>query len=349
MKDLKKRGLLVAIALILLIGMAIVFTYAWYTRITSVSALDFHLARWDFNANYQTQEILVNVYEYTHVYDNPDDDVDLAAPGTAGTINVRLGADEADVDIEYMIMLDKSTLSEEFQKRLYFYYRDENDNRIEFDGFNNGLPGTIDAHSSAIASFEWEWIYDYDEYLGINDKKQKKAVDILKPIHETELGSMFTADEFVTLYNERAAALTGSSAFSFEEYYNAAADVNADLYRLIDGLGAPKRTLFFKVMDNPDLEVGSSASDPLATLAGGSFTVEGDTYSSPENFLQQYLLGELHYASFREYYQAYETEFKLYDKFDTQVGANPLYYATEMAAKIYILGAQIQPELVSRS
>lgn len=347
MKDIKKRGLLVITALVLLIGMAVFFTYAWYTRISSIAALDFHLAHWDFNANFHTSSILVNVYEYTHIYSSAN--LELAAPGTAGTVTVRLGADDTETDVEYIMTVDTSTLSPDFQKRLYFFYYDSNNERVDFDSAEDGLSGTIEAHSSAITSFHWEWIYSLDEYLERTDPKRAKAFEILNPIYETELGPMFTADQVITLYNERSSAITDSSAFKFETYYNdVETNSSATLYGLIDALTPAQKILFFKVMDDPDRAPGED-NDPLAALASDvPFTIKETEYGSALDFINRYK-NEAGLSTYQHFFELYQIESDAWDDFDTKVGDNPDYYKSEMAAEIYVFGAQIKPELIASS
>jgi len=184
------------ISVVLLLGIGIYITYAWYTRITGVSAIDFTAARWDFNANYQADSIKVNVFEYESVYGG-----NIAAPGTAGTVNLKLGAEESDVDVEYILMVDHETMSDEFQKRIFFYYTDENGEQVEFEYGVNGLSGVIAARSSSIVEFNWEWVYDYDGYLEKLDKEKFVAASgILRVLYDSPIGTFTTIDEFKELY-----------------------------------------------------------------------------------------------------------------------------------------------------
>lgn len=140
----------------LLVAVLIYATTAWFTKMVSVTGMEFSVAQWDFAANQTVDDMIINVYEYATLNDN------LAAPGTAGYIPMTLSATHSDTDVEYYVTVDKSTMSEEFQNRIYFYYLDSNGTRHEFMDDGNDMTGIIPHGTSISITIYWEWIYELE-------------------------------------------------------------------------------------------------------------------------------------------------------------------------------------------
>lgn len=224
MKDIKKRGLLMLVAIIVLAGIIIASSLAWYTKMVSIQSISFKLARWDFNANYQVDDLFVNVNEYTSIghidpvtgrQTNAEIDVHsqrYAAPGTAGTVSLLLSAENSNTDVHYSIKLDKSTMSTEFQKRIFFYYpakktggtidqygKPETNGGYEwelfrYDTVQSGPEGSIPFGQSVTMNLKWEWVYDYDEYLKKTDEFQYTVAQILRAIYDSNVGRIVSDD-----------------------------------------------------------------------------------------------------------------------------------------------------------
>ena len=165
MKVLAEKSILLIISIILLVLVIVMLTYAWFTRMTSVTDLQFDVARWDFSANYLEDDISLNVYRYTEV-DNENGT--LVAPGTSGEIPILLSAENSDTDIEYTIHVDKSYMSEEFQERLYFYEDEEMTKMIVYNVTPKGdevsnVTGEIKAGGTKLVKVYWKWIYEFDD------------------------------------------------------------------------------------------------------------------------------------------------------------------------------------------
>ncbi len=165
-----------SLALILVLTSCIYITLAWYTKMVSVAGLEFKTAEWDFTANYAVSDIYIDVYQYSTITDTPDR---LAAPGTKGYIPIKLGAYQSDTDIEFSLLIDRLSMSENFQKRIFFYYCTdasgkissvETDNRVYLHGSptdpipttSNQVPldGTIKRQSNTDVMVFWEWVYE---------------------------------------------------------------------------------------------------------------------------------------------------------------------------------------------
>ncbi len=173
LKQLFVKMVLLGITVIILLAATIMFTVAWYTKMVSVSGLEFKTAEWDFTANYAVDDIAVNVYEYTSIRSDPEP---MAAPGTKGYIPIKLSAWQSDTDITFTLLLDRTSMSEEFQRRIFFYYYvDEEGNilttetgtKVYLDGSPENpeleqvpMVGNIEHGSSTVIMIFWEWLYE---------------------------------------------------------------------------------------------------------------------------------------------------------------------------------------------
>lgn len=165
--DIRKKGILLLVSLLLLASAAIYMAFAWYTKMTSVSELSFDTAMWDFNANYNVSDFTINVFSYPR----KDDSGQLittgkSAPGTSGWIPVKLSAAKSDIDVEYALWIDKSTMSSEFQERIFFYSdaaMTQKLGEMDASGDTNILSGTIPKGSEINLTLYWRWVYDYEE------------------------------------------------------------------------------------------------------------------------------------------------------------------------------------------
>lgn len=154
MKPVLKKGAMLGLSLLLLTAAAIYLTTAWYTKMVSVSGVEFKAAQWDFTANHTVDDMVINVYEYASLNEK------LAAPGTAGWIPITLGATESDTDINFQISVDKSSMSEEFQARISFYYKNAAGERQELGSAEQFLSGVIPHGGQTTANIYWEWLYE---------------------------------------------------------------------------------------------------------------------------------------------------------------------------------------------
>ncbi len=165
---------LLGTTVVILLAATVMFTVAWYTKMVSVSGLEFKTAEWDFTANYAVDDIAVNVYEYSTI--RYDEENPLAAPGTKGYIPIKLSAWQSDTDITFTLLLDRSSMSAEFQKRIFFYYYvDAEGNLLNTETgtkvYLHGSPenpsqaqetmvGTVKHGSYTDVMIFWEWLYE---------------------------------------------------------------------------------------------------------------------------------------------------------------------------------------------
>jgi len=140
----------------LLVSVLIYATTAWFTKMVSVSGMEFSVAQWDFAANQTLDDMIINVYEYASMNGH------LAAPGTAGYIPILLSATHSDTDVEYYVTVDDSSMSQEFRDRIYFYYIDSGGVQHVFENDGNDMTGVITRGTSTTITIYWEWIYELE-------------------------------------------------------------------------------------------------------------------------------------------------------------------------------------------
>jgi hypothetical protein len=153
MKPLRRKLVMLILSFLLLAAAVIYATNAWYTKMVSVADMEFEVARWDFAANQQLDDMVLNIYEYSTLHDQ------LVAPGTAGYIPIQLTALESDTDVNYYITVDKSPMSEEFKKRIRIYYKDGTGEH-DFHNDGNDLSGVLIKGTETTVIIYWEWIYE---------------------------------------------------------------------------------------------------------------------------------------------------------------------------------------------
>lgn len=173
-KEMKKKSAMLIISIALLIAAIVLLTYAWYTKFTSVSNIEFDLAEWDYRADYQVDDVVANVYDSAQITRQK------VAPGTEGYIPVILSAEKSDADVEYFVRVNRTGMSSEFQQRIGFYYRNgdtledfrdknfDNDTLIEFDKNNEDthlLAGKITKGQEKQITVYWRWVYDLREAI----------------------------------------------------------------------------------------------------------------------------------------------------------------------------------------
>ena len=156
MRMIEQKFILLVLSLTLLVAVTFYATQAWFTKMTSVSGLRFDVAQWDFAANQLVDDRIVNVYQYASLANQ------VAAPGTAGIIPIELSATDSQTDIDYYITVDKSSMGEEFQDRIFFYFKDETGLQKEFLNEGEDLAGTLLRGQTKVITIYWKWIYELE-------------------------------------------------------------------------------------------------------------------------------------------------------------------------------------------
>ena len=175
--SLKRKTLLLGVTFVLLIALIVAGTAAWYTRVSNVSGITMKVAEFDFNANFQSDDFLVNAASYSNV-----EDFEIA-PGTIGCIPIDVSASGSGVNVDYKLALNFTDMADEFKQRIrFFYFADtNNDGVVEEITFNPsdasaGIEGTLNVHDADDAEHNeyiyWEWVYDLNPkcYYDINNK-----------------------------------------------------------------------------------------------------------------------------------------------------------------------------------
>jgi len=175
--DVRKKGILLAASFLLLMAAGVYMAFAWYTKVTSASDMMFDAARWEYSANYAVDSFALGVYtspvtDATGTFQAVVDG--KAAPGTSGYSPVVLSAANSDAAVGYVLKVDKSTMSPEFQERIYFY---QDEAMTEPAGKDWGgedresdiITGIIPAGSEKTVYIYWKWVYDLAELEDMED------------------------------------------------------------------------------------------------------------------------------------------------------------------------------------
>jgi hypothetical protein len=181
-KPLRTKLIMLIISFLLLAAVVVYMTTAWFTKMVSVTGMDFSVAKWDFTANQMLGDMIVNVYEYSSLSDK------LAAPGTAGYIPLELSAEKSDTDLDYYVTVDKTSMSAEFQERIHFYYDAADGTRTEFLNAGNDMSGIITKGTTKTVYIYWVWDYE-PSYAnsGSLTAEQQKELDAYNEF-DTEVG-----------------------------------------------------------------------------------------------------------------------------------------------------------------
>lgn len=141
------------ISFLLLAAAVIYATNAWFTKMVSSADMKFKVAKWDFTANQEIQDMVINIYEYGSLSGG------VVAPGTAGYIPLQLSARNSNSDVDYYVTVDKSAMSDEFKQRIKLSYKDES-GMHEFLNEGHDLRGTLEAGKTHTVIIYWEWLYE---------------------------------------------------------------------------------------------------------------------------------------------------------------------------------------------
>ena len=304
MKELHKKAIMLGIAFLLLVSVLLYLSYAWYTKMTSVTHLEFQTADWNMNANENIDNFTVNVYRYPPIQNGVGD---IAAPGTSGYVPIVLSAKRSDSDADYVISVNKGTMSEEFQKRIYFYTSATDfSSATEFvftttaERDKNVVTGTVLAGASNTEYIYWHWVYDYDEYLSINDLPLYRLVTVMHELEQTNPLNVTTICSDSDMFGK---AMEGGEVFAS---------------------GSNLRP-YVKNEKNDKIEqwYAMTATQTDAVKAA----LDGD-----ESF-----------ERFVTVWNQYLADYEAFDDFDTRVGLDPDFYEPQMAASVFITGEQVTP------
>lgn len=172
--QLTKKGAAALLSMTMLVAVGIAGTVAWYTRVAEVSGITMEAAKYDLRANYVTEHLVVYAADYL-------DTGTKAAPGVTGVIPVRISAESSDLDSRYSLGLDFSSMSNEFQRHIcFYYYTKDGDNYVKHylnpgDLYGEGnIKGTV-AKGEGKEVYEyiyWTWVYELSNELYLNNERE---------------------------------------------------------------------------------------------------------------------------------------------------------------------------------
>lgn len=157
----------------ILLSFVVIFslTIAWQTNVVQTGGLTFTTEKWNFQG-----EVTV------------DSQAIVAAPGDSGTIPLTL-TNKGDGITSAGINVNKTDMSEDMQKRMYFYAdsvairNDEKMQRVYLSS-SYGYTYTLFPRSEITPDIHWQWVYDVVGYyvIGTVTSESIDIVEYIRPI-----------------------------------------------------------------------------------------------------------------------------------------------------------------------
>ena len=206
-KRIVRQASLTVLTLVLTVVIVFAMTSAWYSNVVQTSGLTFEAESWGFDGEISLADEAIQ-----------------AAPGDSGIIDLTVD-NQSDFVSAISVNISKDEMSDEMQKRMYFYV-DTHVNREEetiervylnqFEGytyyvFNNSFLTLTEEYSNA-PLIKWEWIYDVLGYYVIGkpytvtnedgtEVQKMRVEEYLRPIQ-------YNYDEATTVINTEGEAIT---------------------------------------------------------------------------------------------------------------------------------------------
>lgn len=146
-KNIFMRAMLGIITVVLTIVLIFSLTIAWQTNVVQTGGLSFTTEKWNFNGDVVLESQAIS-----------------AAPGDDGAISLILNND-SDGLVAAGVNVSKTQMSEEMQKRFYFYTdvsavrNNEKMNRV-YVSSGYGYTYTLFPQSRITPDLHWQWVYD---------------------------------------------------------------------------------------------------------------------------------------------------------------------------------------------
>lgn len=202
LKKLKKSVWIKAVFgfVTVLLSFVVIFslTIAWQTNVVQTGGLTFTTEKWNFKG-----EVSV------------DSQAIIAAPGDSGAITLTL-TNKGDGITSAGINIDKTDMSEEMQKRMYFYtdsvaVRNSEKMQKVYISSQYGYTYTLFPRSEITPDIYWQWVYDVVGYYVVATvtTDSVEITDYIRPIeYEFDLAT-------TTFVNGQLNTVNGSSVSDF--------------------------------------------------------------------------------------------------------------------------------------
>lgn len=167
-----RKGLALIVSFSLLVILIVAGTVAWYTRITNVTGITMDVAKFDFTADYVSDDFIVDVTDYMGVENGK------AAPGTSGMIPILVSAEDSEVDVKYSLNIDVSKMAPDFRRRIrYFYYYipegSDTAQEVTIQKDSLEIGGTLAKGTCCYEYIYWEWVYTLSKDCYYNTSTDK--------------------------------------------------------------------------------------------------------------------------------------------------------------------------------
>lgn len=202
-KRIIRQASLTVLTLCLTMVILFAMTSAWYSNVVQTSGLTFEAESWGFDGEITLEEEAI-----------------LAAPGDEGTIDLTVD-NQSDSISALSVNMSKALMSEEMQKRLYFYV-DTQMNREEetlervyinqSEGYTYYVFGnsslTLTEEYSNAPVIKWEWVYDVLGYYVIGRPYEAADGVEVMSIEEYLRPIQYNYDEATTVINTEGDTIT---------------------------------------------------------------------------------------------------------------------------------------------
>lgn len=199
-----KQAALAIMTIIVGVVLAVSITMAWYTNIAETSSLVFEASAWGLDGQIVVAEEVIEGIN----------------PGSEGTMSLTVDNNN-DTMVSITVNVSKDSMSEEMQKRIYFYVDamySQNDEVMEqvyvtgnsgyiYNIFGNDTLELTDEYSNN-SSLQWEWVYDVLGYyiegtvtesaVVIEEYLQPVVYDFDEAIYDED-GTLLQIDEMTTV------------------------------------------------------------------------------------------------------------------------------------------------------
>lgn len=222
-----RKGLLAGFTVLLTLVLIFSMSAAWYTNVVKTSDLVFQVEKWGFSGNVEVSDVPI-----------------LAAPGDSGIVGMTMTNTGSDL-VAAQVSIQKSTMSTDMQKRIYFYADTSvvaNSETVQRVYLNSQQTYTYDIFSQDILTLsesvyndvrlKWHWVYDVLGYyvLGALDEETNtvQVSEYLRPVEYAydESKTTFDADGNLLTVDGVTTAAEFLAAISLEDGY--AGTVTAD-------------------------------------------------------------------------------------------------------------------------
>ena len=207
-----RKGVILLASFSLLMVLVVVGVVAWYTQITNVTGVTLDVAKFDFNADYVTEDFIVQVSDYLNTASGK------ALPGTGGLIPVRVSQQNSEAEADYTMTISTGTMAPEFRQRIRFFYYTVIDGvttEVTIQDGSAPITGHLNSNQTKYEYIYWEWVYDLNNTLFFDTTDNTWKSDSSRTFTDEEINAYDKIDTDVCL-GEYDDSFTSSNGVTYE-------------------------------------------------------------------------------------------------------------------------------------